>query len=245
MHDLYNFHFLETISKQLVERLDSLPLSILDDNSISELKVYQSTNHANQGVYILHLDGSPVYLGKAGDVAERLRQHRNKLSGRLNVSMDKIGYKALILDKSMSTAANESVLIAMFRATHHGLWNGAGFGTKDPGKNRDTTEPSRFDSEYPVNSAFGVYGIDDDETIASLFAKMKEKLPFVFRFELLGDIGNRRLDLRGVPRTAEALLRKSISTFPPGWKGVVVSFGMVVYRTNNSYPHGIEILSPP
>lgn len=245
MHDLYNFHFLETISKQLVERLDGLALSVLDDTSIPELKVYQSVNHARQGVYVLHLDGSPVYLGKADDVAERLKQHRNKLSGRLNIVMEEIGYKALLLDRSMSTAANEDVLIAMFKTTHQGLWNGAGFGPKDPGKNRDATEPSTFDSKYPINSDFGLYEIDDDETISSLFAKMKRKLPFVFRFEPLGDLGDKHLDLKGVPRTAEALLRKSLSVFPPGWKGIVLSFGMVVYRTNNTYPHGVEILSGP
>lgn len=246
----YNFHFLNTVSQQLVEELEQLSVTPLNQSSLLELADFQVDIKSSQGVYLLHLRGLPVYLGKAGDVRERLTQHLNKLTGRMDggqrLDLDGIGFKALLLDQSMSTAANEDVLIAFFQKSHQGLWNNKGFGPKDPGKYRDTTKPSYFDRTFPINRAFPVGNVPDLTTVGTLFKVMKSLLPFVFRYQKLPRaIADTPLDLSGVRREADELLRTAMAHFPPGWHAAMVSFGMVVYKVGRSYWHTSEVVASP
>lgn len=246
----YSFHFLNTVSQQLVEELTGLPVTAFNDTRLSELGAFQAHINSSQGIYLLYFDGLPVYLGKATDVRERLAQHLNKLAGRLHgpqrLNLDTIGFKALLLDQSMSTAANEDVLIAFFQQDHKGLWNGRGFGPKDPGKNRDTTKPSYFDRTYPIDTAFPVENVPDHLTLLALFKRMKKALPFVFRYQKLPkSIANIQMDLTGVDRGAGTLLRTAIACFPAGWHAAMLSFGMVVYAGSKAYWHTAEVIVSP
>ncbi|HZF98968.1 MAG TPA: hypothetical protein VEY92_12140 [Pseudoxanthomonas sp.] len=246
----YNFHFLNTVSQQLVEELEQLAITVLNTSSLADLDAFQAQIKSSQGVYLLHLNGNPVYLGKAGNVRERLAQHLAKLTGRVEggqpLDLNNIGFKALLLDQSMSTAANEDVLIAFFQKDHKGLWNNKGFGPKDPGKQRDTTKPSYFDKTYPINKAFPVDGVDDRTTIGELFRVMKRTLPFVFRYQSLPRaIADNPLDLAGVKREAGELLKAAVALFPPGWHAAMVSFGIVVYKGSKAYWHTAEVVVSP
>ncbi|WP_213601375.1 Eco29kI family restriction endonuclease [Pseudoxanthomonas japonensis] len=240
-HKSYTFDFLATVSAQLVTDLEALPVSLLDAGTLTALAQYQNANNARQGVYLLHLDSVPVYLGKADNVADRLGQHLRKLSGRKNLTLTDVGYKALLLDKSMSTAANESVLIAIFRQSHAAMWNGKGFGPKDPGKERDTTRPSFFDRTYPIDDAWLVDFPDDTTTAAHLMDAIKQAVPYTFRFDLK-NAGDTVVNLTGVPRTAKALLCATVRALGAGWKGAVLAYGMVLYRTDKQYRFGEELL---
>jgi hypothetical protein len=241
VHATYTFDFLTTVSQQLVERLRSLPVTQLAPH-LDALAQFQRATGMNQGVYVVHDGELPRYLGKADDVHERLRQHLRKLSGRRNVEHGNIGYKALLLDNSMGTAANEEILIRMYTAEHAGMWNGSGFGPKDPGKNRDTTEPGTFDREHPIVTDFGLDGIADQETVGTLFRKMRRGLPYVFRFEV-GKLSRTSVDLAGVPRNAEALLRAAMRALPPGCHGALLSYGMVAYdNPPKRYPEDVVVI---
>ncbi len=240
-HKSYTFDFLETVSKQLVEDIEALPVSPLNASTMSELSQYQTTNNARQGIYLIYLSGAPVYLGKADDVADRLSSHLRKMTGRRNLDLDSVGYKALLLDKSMGTAANETLLISIFQASHSGMWNGKGFGPKDPGQQRDTTRPSIFDSTYPIDDAWPVNFPDDSTTAATLLNTIKQQVPYVFRFDL-ESAGPTPINLTGVPRTAKALLSATVRALGQGWKGAVLAYGMVLYRTNKQYDYGEELL---
>lgn len=240
-HKSYTFDFLATVSEQLVKDLEALPVSPLDAGTLAALVQYQNANNAKQGVYLLHLGGVPVYLGKADDVADRLGQHLRKMSGRKNLILADVGYKALLLDKSMSTAANESVLIAIFRQSHAAMWNGKGFGPKDPGQERDTTRPSFFDRTYPIVDAWPVDFPDNATTAGHLLDTIKQAVPYTFRFDL-GGAGGTVVDLIGVPRNAKALLGATVKALGTGWKGAVLAYGMVLYRTDKQYRFGEELL---
>jgi predicted GIY-YIG superfamily endonuclease len=242
---VYDFNFLETISAQLVETLDTLPASTLDGRMLAELSRFQRQERSKQGVYLLIHNETPVYLGKANDISNRLTAHLRKLQGRLYIDHGKLSFKAILLDRSMSTAANEELLIAAFSKTHQGMWNGKGFGSKDPGKNRDRTEPSAFDRDHPIIRDFPV-GLDDSETVSSLFLKLKKQLPFLFRHEKLPKkIADIVLDLRGIDRQAEAVLMHAISTFPSEWHGAILSYGIVVYAGLDAYWHTTEVFASP
>ncbi len=242
----YSFHFLDTVSQQLVDKLDEIKPLTLTKQRLKELAAFQNSKHAKQGIYVLYLQGAPVYLGKADNVEDRLSQHRNKLSGRNNVVLTEVGFKALLLDRSMSTAANEATLIAFFSKAHKGLWNKRGFGPKDPGKNRDTTRPGYFDQNFPIRTDYPVPSITNEMTIGALFKIMKTELPYVFRYQRLpAPIANTRLDLTGVPHEAAALLRHALLSFPAGWHAAFVSFGMVVYRGSKAYWYTAEVIVSP
>lgn len=247
MHTTYNFHFLNTVSRQLVAKLDELPVSVLDPDTLSELGLFQEVNNAKQGVYLLHYEGSPVYLGKAEDVRERLAQHLTKLTGRQNIQLTDIGYKAILLDRSMSTAANETVLIGFFRQNHVGMWNNRGFGPKDPGRQRDNTRPSYFDQMYPIRDDYPVTFDDNSAKLGDLLLAIKAQVPYVFRYSIVGQ-ESLDVDLANIPRAlssqiaAKDLLQLAVTRLGAGWKGVVLSHGMVLYCTTSEYEFGRELL---
>lgn len=241
MHATYTFDFLTTVSKQLVEKLDSLAVTPLAAN-LDAVADFQRTSGFVHGVYVLHEGALPVYLGKADDVHDRLKQHLRKLSGRRNIVLSDIGYRALLLEKSMSTAANEDVLIRLYEAQHDAMWNRRGFGPKDPGKERDTTAPSMFDRDHPIITDFPMENVQDQETVGTLFRKMKDELPYVFRFSI-GTARTTPIDLTGMPRNAEALLRAAVRVLPRGWHGAILSYGMVVYNVPpKQYPAGVVVI---
>src|SRR5471030_906153 len=82
LHSLYVFDFLQTVSFQLKEMLEALDETVLDEHTLAELARYQREIGSHQGVYVLHYGGTPKYVGKANNVADRLSQHLTKLSGR-------------------------------------------------------------------------------------------------------------------------------------------------------------------
>ena len=110
MHELYNFHFLDTVSEQLHRQLAAMQGSALTPASLAILAKFQQDSKATQGVYLLMHKGLPVYVGKAAQMKSRLGKHLKKISGRKNINIADMTYKALLLDKSMSTAANEDIL---------------------------------------------------------------------------------------------------------------------------------------
>jgi hypothetical protein len=167
-----------------------------------------------------------------------------KLSGRKGINPLAIGYKTLLLDKSMSTAANEGILISMFQQEHIGMWNGAGFGPKDPGKERDTTKPGTFDTDYPILDEYLV-DLKTEENgainLKDLVTTMKDQLPYVFRYNIPAEELEKTIILTSDDRRARSLLQAVVSFLGEGWKGAVISYGMVLYKTTKHYPHGEEI----
>jgi hypothetical protein len=65
LQSIYVFDFLTTVSAQLKETLEKMEESLLDDQALRELSAFQDRSDSRQGVYVLHYDGAPVYLGKA------------------------------------------------------------------------------------------------------------------------------------------------------------------------------------
>ena len=242
MHALYSFDFLDTISKQLQEKLDQLGVTILRDDQLVGLELFQHENFRKQGVYVIHYENIPKYIGKANNVAERLKQHFKKLTGRQNIDPSKIGYKCLLLDNSMSTAANEDLLIEKYREIHSGLWTGQGFGPKDPGRERDTTAPGSFDQSHPIRLDFQQEGIHDEETVKSLCKKLKTSLPYVFRYKVNSRC-NESMNLAGVERYPKPLVQALINHLGEGWRGAILSYGMVIYENKKSCPFG-EVIDP-
>lgn len=244
MYALYSFNFLDTISKQLRESLDGLDVTVMDTQALGELGAFQNHHGLRQGVYVVHYEGSPKYVGKAVNLADRLSQHYRKLMGRRNIEPSSIGYKCLILDGSMSTAANEKLLIAQYSKDFPEMWNGRGFGPNDPGKQRDTTAPNYFDGHYPIRLDIRLEGIGDSLPLGELAERMKRELPYVFRYSLEGR-ADEIIDLENVERTPDRLLQALVDHLGEGWRGAILSYGLVFYKNLKSYPFGSPVNPSP
>lgn len=243
MHALYNFHFLNTVSAQLHEQLSQMVDTPLTPAMLNALAAFQTANNAVQGVYVLHYNGSPVYVGKAVNMRTRLQKHMKKISGRKGINLAQVSYKALLLDRSMSTAANETVLLGLFQQTYTGMWNNGGFGPNDPGQQRDTTEPGGFDRQYPIQEKWPITVANQQTTVGALLSEMKDELPYVFRFQrLTATEAATPVNVAGIPQEADALFEAAINALGAGWKGAILSYGMVLYKNTKAYPFASRVI---
>jgi hypothetical protein len=241
MFTLYNFHFLDTVSQQLLDKLNTLSVSPLNLEELNRLRIYEKDNHSRKGVYLLHYQQSPVYLGKADDIAERLQQHYNKLCGRQNISISEMGFKCIILDESMSTAANEELLISLFQKDHNGMWNNSGFGAKDPGKQRDQTKPGEFDQKYPINSKYKIQFSQKTSSVNYFLNQAKQQLPYVFRFEIPSEQQQISMTVSDTELSAEDFLKELLSILGRDFQANILSFGITLYAEEKKYAYGKSI----
>jgi hypothetical protein len=242
MFDYFRFSLPRAVTEQLVERLDQLPSSPLTDEALTQLTAFQAENETAQGVYVIYQAGAAAYAGKADGLAERLGEHLWKLRGRQGIDLAVVGFKALLLDENWSTSANEGLLINHFKARNECRWNGSGFGPKDPGKNRDGGEANWFDNTFPVRDDYPVENIADEATVAAVLSQIKAQVPYLFRYEVPGEVGATPLNLGGVPRTAQALALRATQALGAGWQLMLFKNGFTLYRANKGYANGTQLL---
>ena len=238
MFDLFDFDLPGAVTEQLERRLQSMPSSTLTEETLKDLAQFQDQNKIQQGVYQLLLGEEIVYVGKAGDVHERLRQHFEKLRGRQKLEMKDVRFRCLLLHGNWSTSANEGLLIAHYKAKEHCKWNSSGFGTKDDGRERDGTEPNWFDREYPINADYSCGEVPDQITVRELLATLKAQLPFTFRYETERSKSAIELDLRAVHRTARALITAAVQSLGEEWQATILRSHIILYKERRSYKHG-------
>ena len=108
-----------------------------------------------QGVYQLSYQGSLAYIGKTDAEAglrRRLDRHARTIQHRRNLDPSEVTFKAIRV--FVFTAMDlESQLIKHYNAVATVPWNNSGFGSNDPGRERDTTnlKPDGFDAQFPVD----------------------------------------------------------------------------------------------
>ena len=97
MFDLFDFDLPGAVTEQLERRLQSMSSSTVTEQALQDLARFQEQHKINQGVYQLLLEDEVVYVGKAADVVERLRQHFEKLRGRQKLKMEDVRFRCLLL----------------------------------------------------------------------------------------------------------------------------------------------------
>lgn len=240
MFDVFRFDLAGAVTSQLVAKLEITALSPLGDAPLADLGAYQQRFELTQGVYLLHFDAVPAYVGKADNLVERLNRHLAKLRGRLNMDLAHVSFKCLLLESSWSTAANEDALIRHFALQGDGGWNGGGFGSNDPGRRRDGARPSAFDQAYPINDQWPCENIPDDTILATALASLKSQLPFVFRYEITVEEANRPVNLTGVRRTVRDVALVVKEVLGPNWQLMRFHSHMTLYQPRREYEFGRE-----
>lgn len=219
-------------------------INILDGVAPAQL---ESTNVAaipeDQGVYQILLDGAPVYVGKTDAQAglnKRLTRHSRKILHRQGLDPSRVGFKAVRI--YVFTAVDLEGDLIRYYGTSGGLaWNGGGFGSNDPGRQRDTTrnKPANYDYQYPIDIDRPIEEELSQGSAAEMLRTLRGMLPYAFRIE--GQA--RHTDLRETivpalpaPYTARQAVQHIVNHVPPGWQATKLLGYIIMYKESRVYP---------
>lgn len=215
------------------ERLQAAPLNA------DSLQVVQE----EQGVYQLFLDDELVYVGKTdadAGLRKRLSRHAKKILHRANLEPDRVSFKAIRI--YVFTALDlESELIKYYGGVGTIAWNGSGFGSNDPGRERDTTrvKDGNFDAQYPIDIDRNVpFAVEKGETVSAALLRLKEVLPFTLRFETRGgnsrrphdDLVGTQLQALSGPVSVRNALEHIVTALPVGWQATALLGYVILYK---------------
>ncbi len=237
---------------QLPEFFAKLPEQPLTAESLADLP------EQAQGAYLLFLDGRLVYVGKTDAQAGfrgRLGRHWMNVRHRRGLAPERVAFKAARIFV-FSTFDLETMLIEEY-ARLDGLrpvWNYSGFGSNDPGRNREDQRPAPFDRDYPVDIDREVDALPPGvHPLLEAVLALKTHLPYLFRFETDGAGvaawrgGHREMMWRTIevpegPVTTRTLLRLILEALPPGWQATVLPNRVILYREERTYSAQVESL---
>lgn len=216
-----------------------------------------------KGAYVLFENGHPVYAGKTDTrhgFRSRLARHFHTIQDRQGLDPASIGFKAVRI-LVFSNFDVEAILIKELRAKDPSalLWNFSGFGSNDPGHNRETQEPADFDKGRPVDidKPVDLPFTGASVGVVELLVGLKDRLPYTFRYETDVDDGGKakrytvgHADQRDAPaiqlphgpvtvRTALGLILK---TLPRTWRATIFPDRVILYREKATYPYAREHL---
>ncbi len=213
-----------------------------------------------QGVYQLFYEDALVYVGKTDAEAglhTRLSRHARKIMHRPTLT-GAVRFKAVRI--MVFTAMDlETQLIKHYRALSNGaaVWNGSGFGSNDPGRERETTnrQPEGFDNQHPINVDLpGEYLVPGTVRVATALSNLKAVLPYTLRYETLRNERGRALrnlphaDLLATnvtipfpPQTVRGLMETIRAVLGPEWQATAFSSHVILYKENRVYQFGMTL----
>lgn len=209
-----------------------------------------------QGVYQLLVGGQVAYVGKTdadSGLRGRLSKHAWTIQHRQNLKPADVQFKAARV--FVFTAMDlEKLLIRHYAKTSGDVWwNFSGFGSNDPGRNRDQTElkAAGFDAQYPIDLDHAVDIQTDGGISASrVLDVLRAELPYTLRVE--GEPGRTRRphaelvnsivpEFAIKPETTREVFSAVLNALPPGWQATALPGRIILYRENRDYSAGVVI----
>lgn len=246
----FEFDLPRALKTELISLLDGMGTDPLQPDVTAEVP-------EAQGVYQLFYDGALVYIGKTDAEAglrTRLSRHARKIMHRPTLT-GAVRFKAVRI--MVFTAMDlETQLIRHYRAFNTGAatWNGSGFGSNDPGRERETTNrrPEGFDDQHPINIDLpGEYLAQGTVPVASALAALKAVLPYTLRYETLRDgrgraqRGQPHADLLAAnvtipppPHTVRGLMQTIRGALGTDWQATVFASHVILYKESRPYQYG-------
>lgn len=219
-----------------------------------------------KGAYLLLHRGTPVYAGKTDSrhgFRERLLRHWHTLHYRKNLNLAEMAFKAVRI-MVFSNFDVETILIEEMRnrSKEYLQWNDSGFGSNDPGHNREDQETAKFDEDYPIDIDHPLENVvkAGKHNLRDLLVQAKENLPFLLRFETdeksrngkkvkyerhtIGHADQRNVEVNiptDTPTTRE-LMTIAVQALP-GWRATVFPGRVILYRGQSDYKFATEYIS--
>ncbi|WP_143261456.1 GIY-YIG nuclease family protein [Allokutzneria sp. NRRL B-24872] len=232
----FRLSIMRALADQLADGLRALKPAPLDLEHLADV-------YSKPGVYQLYQNDVLVYVGKdESSVANRLREHYDKIKCRLKITPIEMSFTALYVHEDLHSVAPERRLIASYKEQGLAAWNGKGFGPHDPGKHRDETAfgPDHFDTMYPANLhwtckeiAMGTY------TATNLLQQVKKNVPFVFRYKKADFHRGIEVTVDWENPTADELfelLGQAINAVGPDWQIIALPGYAIMYDKRTQYP---------
>lgn len=242
----FEFDLPGALLSALVDVLDGMDAASLTVHNLKDIP------DEAQGVYQLFLAADTVYIGKTDAEAglkARLLRHALTIQHRQNLNPSEVMFKAVRI--FVFTAMDlETQLIQHYDPS----WNNSGFGSNDPGRERDTTnvKPTGFDALYPIDLDQVVTLTDIPHTVAAetVIAQLRKHLPYTLRVEanargsrvIHPDFKGATVELPPEPRTTRKILTAVLKTMPPGWQATLLPGRIIIYKENREYLFG-EIIA--
>lgn len=215
-----------------------------------------------KGAYVLYEDGRPVYAGKTDTrhgFRSRLGRHFETVQARLDLDPDKLSFKAVRI-MVFSNFDVEAILINELRRQDSEAlkWNFSGFGSNDPGHNREGQEPAQFDKERPIDIDRPLSFLAPGRTpLLQLLIQLKENLTYDFRYQTdpnekgkpkrytVGESDQRAagdIELPNMAVTMRDALKIILAALPEGWRATIFPNRVILYREQVSYQYAREYL---
>lgn len=209
-----------------------------------------------QGVYQLFKDDQLVYIGKTDSesgLKKRLQRHSIKIQSRQNLDVSQVTFKAIRV--FVFTAMDlESLLIKHYKDQgQRPEWQHSGFGSNDPGRERDTTKvkEDNFDYKYPIDLGVNVtVECDGGEiSVADMLSQAKRQLSYNIRYQVAsgrkphGDLQDAKVQLRDGTQSVRALLKLAKAALGDAWQITALPGYVIIYKEQapNKYPSGTII----
>lgn len=212
---IFRFEVGPAILAQLLEKLESLPLSPLSE----------AIGGRYPGFYQLFHKKAPVYIGKtARPIGDRLREHVKKLRGREGIDLSDIECRyAFVEDPSLVDVA-EGALIAFFGERGLAEWNQSGFGSKVTGHGRGRQAASKWSERFtpkldtPIEA-----GSDSPITVLSLFNQLSKEAPLTLSIptkfrSAFKEKHAKKISIPKAVRPFDDWVRELESRLAPGWQ---------------------------
>jgi hypothetical protein len=239
----FEFDLPDALLKSLVSIFDDIAGAPLLPENADQLPEVQ-------GVYQLSLDGVVVYIGKTDAEAglkNRLRRHSYSVQHRANLNPLHVAFKAVRV--YVFTAMDlETQLIRHYGSAS---WNFSGFGSNDPGRNRDDTKlkPEGFDANYPIDIDRQLdIEWSENPTAAEVVTRLKVALPYTLRYQVRpksrvihDDFTDAQVTLPATQQTVRTLVEAVIQALPKGWQATALPSRVILYKENKEYLYGQTI----
>ena len=238
-YDEFEIDIENILREQLPRFFDGVPPAPLTPELVDALPARA------KGAYMLFLGGVPVYAGKTDTrhgFRERLGRHSWTVQGRINLEPALMSFKAVRIMVFSAFDAEALLIAEMKRRDIKALaWNNSGFGSNDPGKNRDGQEPAEFDKLYPVDIDFSLEGLPIGHVrLTDLLGIAKQKLPFIIRnAPIPPDV---MVDNADDAATLRDVLVLAVGVLPSGWQVTVLHGRVIIYREHRDYPFKLEVM---
>ena len=137
-------------------------------------------------------------------------------------------------------------------------WNGGGFGSNDPGRERDTTriKVTNFDALYPLDIGGAIEisipagtPVSAEEAIVAI----QKGVPWKLRRQNLGgnsrkphpDLATSTVRLSTSKGSAWALLGEVVSQLPAHWQATALRSHLILYKERRDYPDPLGVALSP